>query len=91
MTNRTEVDASNPKRALTQLSVLFGGTLLFAREVVRHAKAGGAINDDELARIQAHCLLTLKDTQAQGLPIQDEALAITQALHQLEEVLRSIR
>lgn len=91
MTNHTEIDGSDPYRAMAELSVLFGGVLLFTRQIVTHVRAGGALNDDELARIQALCLFQLKDTQAIGLPIQDEALAISQALQHLEDILGSIR
>jgi hypothetical protein len=91
MTNTTEIDASNPEAALAQLATLFNGLLMFTRQAIAHARSGGAVNDDELARIQAECLFKMRDSEASGLSIQDEALAINEGLRHLEEILSSIR
>lgn len=91
MTNHTEIDSDNPLRSLVQISALYAGVLRFARLVATSAKASGSINDEELLRIQQICLFELRNAQVTGLPIQDEALALTQALSQLEEILSSIR
>lgn len=86
MSTHTEIDPSDPQ-GLATFSALYLGVLLFAEAVVSHARAHGALDDEALARIKAQCLFTLKDTCAQGLPIEHEALALNQALAKLEEVL----
>lgn len=93
MSNTTELgfDPANPLPTLAKLSVLYGGALLLARLLAAHARAQGALDDDEFTRIQAQCLFQLKNTDTLGLPMQDEALAISQALQQLEQVFAGIR
>lgn len=93
MSNTTELsfDPANPLPTLGKLAVLYTGSLLLAKQLASHARAAGVLNDEEFARIQAQCLFDLKDIDAMGLPIKDEALVITQALGHLKEVFGSIR
>jgi hypothetical protein len=52
----------------------------FASQVIQHVNGGGPLDDAGLAALKAKCVRSLKNTAAEGVPLEQEATALNEAL-----------
>ncbi|MFJ1468800.1 hypothetical protein [Massilia orientalis] len=52
----------------------------FATQLIRHVNAGGLLDDAGFAALKATCVHNLKNIAAQGVPLEQEATALNEAL-----------
>jgi hypothetical protein len=52
----------------------------FACQIIQHENGGGPLNDAGLATLKAKCVRSLKNTAAEGVPLEQEATALNEAL-----------
>jgi len=52
----------------------------FACQIIQHVNGGGPLDDAGLAKLKAECVRSLKNTAAGGVPLEQEATALNEAL-----------
>lgn len=52
----------------------------FASQIIQHVNGGGPLDDAGLAALKAECVRSLKNTAAEGVPLEQEATALNEAL-----------
>jgi hypothetical protein len=52
----------------------------FACQIIQHVNGGGPLDDAWLATLKAKCVSSLKNTAAEGVPLEQEATALNEAL-----------
>lgn len=52
----------------------------FATQIIRHVNDGGLLDDAGFAALKAKCVRSLKNIAAQGMPLEQEATALNDAL-----------
>jgi hypothetical protein len=61
----------------------------FAARIIGHVERGGTLDDAAFAEIKAACVLSLKNSITAGLPIEDEAEAIGNAIETVQQFMDS--
>jgi len=52
----------------------------FACQIIQHGNGGGPLDEAGLATLRAICVRSLKNTAAEGVPLEQEATALNEAL-----------
>jgi len=52
----------------------------FASQIIQHVNEGGPLDNAGLAALKAKCVHSLKNTAAEGVPLEQEATALNKAL-----------
>lgn len=52
----------------------------FATQIIRHVTAGGRLDDAGFAALKTMCIRNLKNIAAEGVPLEQEATALNEAL-----------
>lgn len=63
------------------------GMQQFAIYLIRHIRAGGALDDDAFAKIAAKSVRDLKNSEMEGASIEEEAQTIGQGIKVLEKLI----
>jgi hypothetical protein len=59
----------------------------FATQIIRHVNDDGVLDDAGLAALKATCVRNLKNIAAQGVPLEQEATALNEALIMLGQMM----
>jgi hypothetical protein len=52
----------------------------FASQIIQHVNGGGPLDNAGLAVLKEKCVRSLKNTAAEGVPLEQEATALNEAL-----------
>jgi hypothetical protein len=52
----------------------------FASQIIQHVNGGGPLDDAGLAALKEDCVRSLQNTAAEGVPLEQEATALNEAL-----------
>lgn len=52
----------------------------FASQIIQHVNGGAPLDDAGLAALKEKCVRSLKNTAAEGMPLEQEATALNEAL-----------
>ena len=52
----------------------------FASQIIQNVNGGGPLDNAGLAALKAKCVCSLKNTAAEGVPLEQEATALNKAL-----------
>jgi hypothetical protein len=87
MADEKDIIIENLRRSGAKLSLEVLGLRNFIGIAIDHVRGGGALGDSELAAIRDRCLFNVKNFDSSGMPLNQEADAIRQALSDLEDML----
>jgi hypothetical protein len=71
------------------IGIAAGGLERFALYIIRHIRAGGALDDEAFDRITADSIRDAKNAELPGVPIEREAQTIGQGVKALEYFIKS--
>lgn len=69
------------------LALITMGMREFSERIIRHVVNGGALDDDAFALIKSECVTYFKNISMSGLPINQEAHIIGQAVGAFEQLI----
>jgi hypothetical protein len=59
----------------------------FSTQIIRHVSDGGLLDDAGFAALKTTCVRNLKNIAAQGVPLEQEAIALNEALIMFEQMM----
>ena len=78
---------TNLRLSLGRAGLITMGLQDFAAKLIAHVSAGGTLDDNALASIRASCVLDLKNSDATGPSIEQQAEVFRKAIDDLEKLV----
>ena len=78
---------TNLRMNLARMGVIAGGLQDFAAQLIAHASSGSTLDDGTLASIRTSCIQNLKNMDASGPSLEQQARFIGRAIEEFEKLV----